>query len=129
MVPQKEWAMDARKLLTSIGAGITSSLLVAVLVIELLDMEFSTIIGLPVGLLVGVVVFVGLWIRGDGLSLSIRRAVTAYAAFGVALLVLLTLRYVNIGRSVLTFEVMVGGSLAAVVIVYGALFLYDRNQS
>ncbi|MFW5920042.1 MAG: hypothetical protein ACOCSF_07635, partial [Halanaeroarchaeum sp.] len=111
--------MDARKLLTTIGAGFTSFLLVAVLIIELLDVEFSAIIGLPVGLLVGVVVFVGLWIRGDELSLGIRRAATAYAAFGIALLAFLALRYVNIGRSVLTFDVIVGGSLAAVVLVYG----------
>jgi hypothetical protein len=119
--------MDARKLFTTIGGGITSFLLVAVLVIELLDMEFSAIIGLPVGLLVGVVASVGLWIREDELSLGIRRAATAYAAFGIALLAFLALRYVNIGRSVLTFEVIVGGSLAAVVIVYVALFLHDHN--
>lgn len=119
--------MDARKLFTTIGAGITSFLLVAVLVIELLDMEFSAIIGLPIGLLVGVGVFVGLWIRVDRLSLSIRRAATAYAAFGLVLLFLLALRYANIARSVLTFEVVVAGSLAAVVIVYVALALYDRN--
>jgi hypothetical protein len=41
--------MDARKLLTVIGAGVTSFLLVAVLVIELLDFEFSAIIGFPAG--------------------------------------------------------------------------------
>lgn len=120
--------MDVRKLLTAIGAGITSVLLVAVLVIELLDMEFSAVVGLPVGLLVGVGVSVGLWVRGDRLSPSTRRATTAYAAFGLALLVLLALRYATIARSVLAFEVVVGGSLAAVVIVYVALFVYDRNR-
>ncbi|RAW46975.1 hypothetical protein DQW50_00890 [Halorubrum sp. 48-1-W] len=41
--------MDARKLLTEVGAGIAFFLLVAVLVIELLDFEFSAIIGLPIG--------------------------------------------------------------------------------
>jgi hypothetical protein len=121
--------MDARKLLTAVGAGITSFLLVTVLIIELLDFEFSAIIGLPVGLLAGIVVFVGLWSRVDQLTLGVRRATTAYAAFGLALLVFLALRYVNIGRGVLTFEVIVGGSLAVVVIVYVALFLHDRDQS
>ncbi|MFP4624966.1 MAG: hypothetical protein ACLFNI_00060 [Natronomonas sp.] len=121
--------MDARTVLTSIGAGITSVLLVAVLIIELLDFEFSAIIGVPVGLLVGIVVFVGLWIRFDELSLGVRRAATAYAAFGFTLLVFLALRYVNIGRRVLTVEVIVAGSLAAVVIVYGALVFFDRNRS
>jgi hypothetical protein len=128
-IPEKDRTMNARNLLTAIGAGITTFLLVAVSVIELLDMEFSAIIGLPVGLLVGVVVFVGLWIRGDELSLGVRRAATAYAVFGIGLLVLLSLRYVNIGRGVLTFDVVVGGSLASVVIVYVALFLHGRNQS
>jgi hypothetical protein len=121
--------MDARKLLTVIGAGVTSFLLVAVLVIELLNFEFSAIIGLPAGLLVGVAVAVGLWIRGDEFSHGVRRIVAAYAAFGMAVLLLFTFRYVNIGRSVLTFEVVVGGSLATGVVVYIALILLDRTQS
>jgi hypothetical protein len=121
--------MDVRTLFTTIGAGITSFLLVTVLIIELLDMEFSAIIGLPVGLVAGVVVCVGLWVRGDELSLGILRAATAYAAFGIALLACLILRYVNIGRNALTFEVIVGGSLTAVVLVYVALFVHDHNQS
>jgi hypothetical protein len=121
--------MDVRKLFTTIGAGITSFLFVAVSVIELLGFEFSAIIGLPVGLLAGIVVSVGLWNRIDELSLGVRRAVTSYAAFGLAVLVFLALRYVNIGQSVLTFEVIVPGSLAAVVVVYIVLFLHDRTQS
>jgi hypothetical protein len=46
------------------GAGITSFLLVAVSVIELLDFEFSAIVGLPVGLLAEIVGAVGLWSAG-----------------------------------------------------------------
>lgn len=121
--------MNVRQLLSAIGAGTTSFLLVAVLVIELLDMEFSAIIGLPVGILAGIVVFLALLIRGDDLSLGVRRVVTAYATFGIAILAFLALRYVNVGRNVLTLEVIVGGSLAAVVVVYVALFVSDRNQS
>jgi hypothetical protein len=121
--------MDVRKVITTVGAGLTSFLLVAVLVIELLDFEFSAIVGLPVGLLAGIVVSVGLWSRIDEVGLGVRRAATAYAAFGLALLAFVALRYVNIGRSVLTFEVTVGGSLAAVVVVYIILFRHDRNRS
>lgn len=121
--------MDARKILTAIGAGMTSFLLVAVVVIELLDFEFSAIIGLPVGLLVGSVVAVGLWTRGDELGRATRRAATACATFGLAALAFLALRYVNVGRGVLTLEVIVGGSLAAAVIAWIALFVHDRNQS
>jgi len=121
--------MDTRWVFTTIGAGITSFLLVAVSIIELLDVEFSAIIGLPVGLIAGVLVFSGLWIRGDELSLAVRRAATAYAVFGGAILASLVLRYVNVGRGVLTVKVIVGGSLAVVVITYVVLFLRDRDQS
>jgi len=121
--------MDARRVFTTIGAGITTSLLVAVLIVELLDVEFSAIVGVPVGLLAGFLVFSGLWIRGDELSIDVRRAATAYAVFGVAVLVSLALRYVNVGRGVLTAEVIVGGSLAVVAITYVALFFRDRDQS
>jgi hypothetical protein len=120
--------MEPRTVFTAVGAGITSFLLVAVAVIELLDFEFSAIVGLPVGLLAGIAVVVGLWIRGDELNPGVRRAVTAYAAFGVALLAFLALRYVNVGRSLLTTDVIVGGSLTTVVVVYLALLLYDREQ-
>jgi hypothetical protein len=121
--------MRARRLFTAVGAGITSGLLVAVLIIELLAFELSAIVGLPVGLLLGAVVCVGLWNRGDRLSQGVRRAVTAYATFGIALLAFLALRYVQIGQRVLTLEVVVGGSLAAVVVVYAALLFCDRKGS
>jgi len=121
--------MDARWVFTTIGAGITSFLLVAVSIIELLNIEFSAIIGVPVGLIAGVLACTGLWIRGDELSLAVRRAATAYAVFGVAILASLTLRYVNVGRGALTVEGIVGGSLAVVAITYVALFLRDQYQS
>jgi hypothetical protein len=120
--------MAPRSVLTTIGAGITTFLLISVLIIELLDMEFSAIIGLPVGVVAGIVVSVVLWVARNQLSPGVRRAVTAYATFGVALLVLLALRYVNIGRGVLRFEVLVGGSIAAVVVVYIVLYLIDSNR-
>jgi hypothetical protein len=121
--------MDARGLFTAIGAGMTSFLLVAVAVIELLEFEFSAIIGLPVGLLVGSVVAIGLWLRGDELGRGTRRVATACATFGWATLAFLALRYVNVGRGVLTLEVIVGASLAVVVIAWIALFVHDRDRS
>jgi hypothetical protein len=116
--------MNARTLLTAVGAGTTTFLLVAVLVIELLDVAFSAMVGLPVGLLAGLAVSVALWLSADGLSPGARRAATAYATFGLAVLALLALRYVNVGRRALSFEVIVGTGLAAVVVVY--VFLSDR---
>jgi uncharacterized membrane protein len=121
--------MDVRNGITATGAGGTTFLLVAVLVIELLDTEFSAILGLPVGLIAGIAVFAGLWVAIDEMRSGIRRAASAYAAFGLAVLGLLALRYVNVGRDVLTTDVVVGVSLAVVVVVYVALFLYERTPA
>ncbi|TQQ83102.1 hypothetical protein EGH24_06625 [Halonotius terrestris] len=121
--------MNPRRLLTPVGAGLTTFLLVAVVVIETLQMEFSAIIGLPLGVLAGSVVAIGLWLRRDDLRRRVRRVATAYAAFGIAVLTFLSLRYVNIGRSVLTFDGIVGGSLVVVVIVYILLSLNDRKRT
>lgn len=121
--------MDTRTLLTATGAGVTSGLLIAVAIIELLDTEFSAIVGLPIGMLGAAVVFVGLWLRGDELRPGTRRAVAAYATFGLVVLAVLGLRYAHVGRGVLTFEVVVGSGLAAVVVVYVGLRFRDRGRA
>jgi len=51
--------MTFRSALAALGAGITTFLVVAVLVIELLDVEFSAIVGLPVGAVAGWIVICG----------------------------------------------------------------------
>ncbi len=120
--------MNPRKLFTAIGAGFTTFLLVAVLVIELSNVEFSAIVGLPVGLLAGIAVGIGIHTALDDLSLGARRAVTAYAGFGLAVLVVLAASYVNI-LSGLSVELVAGAGLGTAVIVYLALWLIDRNGS
>lgn len=119
--------MNVRKLFTAVGSGITSFLLVTVLVIELLNFEFSALIGLPVGLLAGLVVLVGLWLSFGRLSSGVRRAATGYAAFGAAVLVLLGLRYSNVGRGILSVDVIVGVGVAAAVMAYVVLLARDRD--
>lgn len=119
--------MDVRKLLTSVGGGITTFLLVTVVIIELLDMEFSAIIALPIGLLVGLAVLAGIWISIEEMGPGVQRATSAYASFGLVLLALLGLRYVNVGRNVLTFDVVVGVSLATAVVVFLGLFASERG--
>lgn len=118
-----------RRFLTAVGAGLTTFLLVAVLVIKLLAFEFSAIIGLPVGLLAGFAVFVGLWTNLDRLRLGVRRAVSAYAMFGLTLFVLTGFQYVNIGREVLSVEVTAGIGLVAAVVVYILFWVADSEQS
>ncbi len=94
--------MDPRHGLTSIGSGVTTFFVVTVLVIELLNFEFSAIIALPIGIFAGVaVLYFTLRTFGD-ISKSGQHILTGYAAFGLFILFLLGLRYVNIGRSVLT---------------------------
>jgi hypothetical protein len=110
--------MNPRRFLTALGAGVTTFLLVAVFVIEFLDLEFSAIIGLPVGLLAGLAVFAFLWLQFTKLSPGVRRATGACAAFGLAILMLLALRYVNIGRGVFSVDVMAGIGIAVAVVVY-----------
>lgn len=120
--------MESRRVLTSIGAGVATFLLVAVLVIELLNFEFSAIVGLPVGLVAGLVVFVGLWTRIAEFRPTVRRFASAYASFGLAILLLLALRYVDIGRDVLSTDVIAGLGFVTAVAVYGSLWLLDRES-
>jgi len=118
--------MNAWKLFTAVGAGVTTALLVAVVIIELLRIEFSALVGLPVGLITGIIVTV--WLGGslEELPVGVRRAATAYAAFGVTILAVFAVRYVNLGRNVLSVEVAIGLGLATVVVVYLALLQSDR---
>ena len=120
--------MDGRTLPTAIGAGITTFLLVTVAVIEALDFEFSAIVGLPIGLLVGAAVSIGVWVSMSSSGTGLRRLLSAYAAFGLTVLSLLALRYVNVGRSVLSTDLIVGVGAVAVVAVYVALFARSRLQ-
>lgn len=120
--------MESRRVLTSIGAGVATFLLVAVLVIEFLDFEFSSIVGLPVGVVAGLAVGVGLWVRIAGFRPAVRRVASAYASFGIAILLLLVLRYINIGRDVLSVDVIAGLGFVTAVAVYGSLWLLDRES-
>lgn len=119
--------MSLRRILTAAGAGVTTFLLVAVLVIELLDFEFSAIIGLPVGLLAGFAVFGILWVRLPELTPGVRRIASAAATFGLTILLLLVLRYVNLGRELLSVDLMVTIALAGAVVVFALLWLTDRE--
>lgn len=121
--------MSLHHRLTAIGAGVTTFLLVAVLVIELLDFEFSAIVGLPVGLLAGLAVLVILWRQFTELDQGSRRIASAYAAFGLTILLLLALTYVNIGRDVFSTEAIVGVGVAAAVITYVGLWRRDSEAT
>ena len=114
--------MDRRRVLTALGAGVTTVLLVAVLVIELLDFEFSAIIGLPVGLLAGIAAVFVLSITPLDQQPVLRRLLAAYATFGPTIFVLVGLRYVNIGRAVLSVERIALVALVASLAVYAVFW-------
>lgn len=119
--------MQVRTVLASVGAGVTTFLLGAVLIIEVLPFELSAIIGLPIGIVAGIAAFGWSWIMWDGWSRGVRRAVTAYATFGLSVLALLGLGYVGIGRQVLTVEVVVVASIVVAMLVFAVQLGSDRG--
>jgi hypothetical protein len=110
--------MDARTMLTAAGSGLTTGVVVTVLVSEVLDVEFSALVGVPVGVVAGVVVLIAVAASADGLDPSVRRALSAYAAFGLSLLGLATLSYVNLARGLLSTVETVGVAIGVAVLVY-----------
>lgn len=118
--------MNGRMMFTVVGAAITTFLLVAVVILEVLDFAFAAIIAVPGGMLVGLGVLFGLLQMIDDLSLGIRRLISAYAAFGLTILGLLALWYVNVIDEFLQLELFVMTGLLVAVVVYFTLLLSDR---
>jgi hypothetical protein len=118
--------MNVRHALTALGAGLTTGLVVAVLVIELLDFEFSALIGLPVGVLAGLIVLATVAVAFDGLDEMERRAMSAYAAFGLTVIGFAALSYVNLARGFFSGTVAAGAGLIAAVLTYLGLWSRER---
>lgn len=106
--------MDLRRLLAALGAGIATFVVVAVLVIEGLAVEFSAIVGLPVGAAVGLAAVVGLLWRYDDLGRPARAAVDGLAGAGFAVVLVGAGSYVNL--LALAVEVTAGVVVAAGVL-------------
>ncbi|MDS0283612.1 hypothetical protein [Haloarcula onubensis] len=116
-------------LLAGVGAAATTFLLIATPLVELLDVAFSALVALPLGLLAGLATFMAVALNAAKLHPARRRAVFAYAAFGPAVLAVLALAYVNVGRALLTTQVAVGVGLAATAAVYLALGSTGRETA
>mgnify|MGYP006282004917 CR=1 FL=1 len=108
--------MNLRKPITAVGASITAFLVVAVSVIELLNIEFSALVGLPVGLVAGIVAFVLVLLRHDDAEEPVRWALAGFAGFGYGIMLALGVMYVNLAD--FPFEVTVGIGVAAAVIAF-----------
>lgn len=110
--------------LAALGAGITTFLLVAVIIIAVLNVEFSAIVGGPVGLLVDGVVFVLLLSRYGSLSRIQRVVVDSFDGFGVGIVLLLGANYVNLAN--VSVEVTVG--IAVVIGVLAGIGSWLANR-
>ena len=119
--------MNLRKPITAVGTGITAFLVVAVSTINLLDFEFSAIVGLPVGLIAGIVVFVLVLLRHDDADEPVRWALAGFAGFGYGTLLALGTAYLNIVD--VGFEGTIGVGVAAAVIVFLGTGLLDRRET
>lgn len=117
--------MNARRPLTAIGAGITAFLVVAVAVIELLTVEFSAIIGLPIGLVTGLVVAVVVFLQHDDGSDTLRWLAAALAGFGYGLIATVGASYVNLVET--PFETRLAIGAIAGVLALGLAVVQDRQ--
>lgn len=122
--------MSIRSQAVALGAGITTALLVAVLVIEALLIEFSAIVGLPVGLLAGGVTTVLVARRYDSVDDAARALFEASAGFGYTVVLLLALRYVGrLGlRSLVTVDRLVAVAVVAALLTGLASWLFGRSS-
>lgn len=121
--------MNLRRVLTAVGAGVSTFLLVAVALTATLPFEFSAIVGLPVGLLAGVGVLALLLVTLEDLTEPVQRLITAYAVFGIAVVAALAARYANLGpsRDVLSTDAIAVGGVVLAVIAYAVLWWQDRT--
>jgi hypothetical protein len=120
--------MDIRHALTALGAGLTTGLVVAVAVIEMLNFELSALVGLPVGVLAGLVVLATVGVAFDALDRMERRALSAYAAFGLTVITIAALSYVNL-LSGISGQVAAGAGLAVTVLTYLGLWGIERRNA
>lgn len=123
---RRERAGAAPVLVTAVGAGVTVLLLVAVVVIESLNWEFSAIVGLPVGLAAGVVTVALVRLGGGRLARTPRAALDAVAGFGYGVLTLLAADYVHLVA--LSTDATVVGGVAAGAVLGVASWLAARER-
>lgn len=115
--------MKTRPLLTAVGAGVTTFFVVAVAVIEILQFEFSAIIGLPVGALAGIGALIATLTAFEGMNRAVVALLTGYAVVGYTIITVAALRYSNVAGvletvsvdTVVALAVLVGAVVAAVV--------------
>lgn len=118
--------MNASRVLVGIGTGITAFLLVAIVVIEIIQVDpVAGILGVGTGAVAGIIAFgVVLILIGDAPD-PIRWGVAAVAGFGLTVLIVSFLSYANIAaaRSVITPSKTAIIGAGAAVAVYISLWV------
>ncbi len=113
---------------TATGAGVTVFGLVAVAVIEALDVAFSAIVGLPVGVVAGTMTAAVLFVRVDDLGRGPRAVVDGVAGVGHAAAGIAAARYVDLA-GVRALSVRTGLAVAvAVGVVVGVASWFVRGD-
>jgi hypothetical protein len=122
--------MHLRAALAAAGAAVAVSLLVTVSLVELLPFEFSALVGVPVGLLAGIVTFVAVFAEYRFAGALPRRAAVAAAGFGYAVLSLLFVGYADLGglRGSITPVLLLVVGVATATVVYLGLWARDRDD-
>lgn len=118
--------VNVRHALTALGAGLATGLLAVVFVVEFLAFEFSALVGLSVGILAGLTALATVAVAFDGLDVLERRAMSAYAAFGLTVIVVGGLNYVNLARGLFSGTVAAGAGLAATALTYLGLWRLEQ---
>ena len=120
--------MALQRIALGIGAGLTAFGIVAVVIIEAVQVDpVAGILGAVLGALFGLGVFGVVVLTYDEASPTIQRDVAAVAAFGYTALAILALRYVNLAglRSVIDPTVVVAVPSLVAVLVW--LSLWGRS--
>jgi hypothetical protein len=123
--------MQSRTVLTALGAGITTLLLVSVLGIELIPVEFSALVALPLGVVAGLGAVVLVLGSFDQLNHRVQHTVVAVAGFGYTILALSVVSYVNLAglRSAITVERALALALGVAVALYVDQWLTTRRTA
>lgn len=113
---------------TATGAGVTVFGLVAVAVIEALNVAFSAIVGLPVGVVAGTMTAAVLFVRVDDLDRGSRAVADGVAGVGHAAAGIVAARYVDLAGA-RTLSVRTGLAVAvAVGVVAGVASWLGRGD-
>ena len=121
--------MLGRDIVSGIGAAISTTLIVAVVLIEALPFEFSAIVALPVGLLAGAGAGVVVARRYEQVDRPARALFDGSAGFGYTVVLLAAARYVGrLGlRSTVTFQRLLVAAVVVALLTAMASWLFARS--